>query len=355
MIENIVRGYKVFHKNWMCRDKQYSCPGKFEEDVVPSVCHRGMHFCTDMERCFDYYAFNLENHVAEVVAYGDVDERDGKCATNRLDILREVPWTELLEKLNKGKCCTGLHNTGDFNSGNYNNGSRNSGDDNTGDFNSGYYNSGKRNSGANNGGNYNAGCHNAGDGNTGDFNEGDRNSGDDNTGNYNSGDDNLGSVNSGKYNIGDYNSGYGNVGERNSGTYNVGNFNSGIGNFGNHNSGDWNKTDYSCGCFNTVRQKLYFFNKPSDLTVSEWIGSRAYEVLLGMPAYEIRGLYVSSIAGDETKTNSHVTKAAGKIKGNEKTVVNDWWKDLTDSERSAVMSMPNFDKDIFSEVTGVEL
>ena len=27
----IVNGYKVFNSDWTCRDKQYTCPGKFEE------------------------------------------------------------------------------------------------------------------------------------------------------------------------------------------------------------------------------------------------------------------------------------------------------------------------------------
>lgn len=31
----VVRGYKVFNPDWKCRDKQYTCPGKFKEDVEP--------------------------------------------------------------------------------------------------------------------------------------------------------------------------------------------------------------------------------------------------------------------------------------------------------------------------------
>ncbi len=353
MIENIVRGYKVFHKNWTCRDKQYSCPGRFEEDVVPSVCHRGMHFCTEIERCFDYYAFNLENHVAEVVAYGDVDEKDGKCATNRLDILREVPWAELLGMVNKGKCCTGLHNTGDYNTGSRNTGSRNSGDDNTGDGNTGYYNDGSRNTGANNKGSHNSGGHNSGDFNSGRQNTGDGNSGNFNTGNDNSGNSNTGGGNSGDFNVGFFNSGYGNVGEFNSGTFNVGHFNSGIGNLGDYNSGSWNKADYSSGYFNTAPQRLYFFNKPSDLTEAEWRKSEAYRILMEMPTGKISEMYIAALSSYER--NLYAREAAGKIKGGEKSVVNGWWKGLTDGERSAVMSMPNFDRDIFGEITGIEL
>ena len=36
-MENI-KGYKVFNSDWTCRNKQYTCPGKFEEDVELDVC-----------------------------------------------------------------------------------------------------------------------------------------------------------------------------------------------------------------------------------------------------------------------------------------------------------------------------
>ena len=33
----VVKGYKVFNSDWKCRDKQYACPSKFEEDVIPYI------------------------------------------------------------------------------------------------------------------------------------------------------------------------------------------------------------------------------------------------------------------------------------------------------------------------------
>lgn len=45
----IVKGYKVFDPDWTCspngNTKQYTCPGKFEENINPIGCRRGMHFC----------------------------------------------------------------------------------------------------------------------------------------------------------------------------------------------------------------------------------------------------------------------------------------------------------------------
>ena len=115
-----VKGYKVFNHNWTCRGKQYSCPGTFEEFVSPSVCNVGMHFCKNAADCFRYYDFNPNNHVAEVIAHGTVAEYDNKCATNKLEIVREIPWAEVLEIVNTGKTCTGRCNSGNRNSGDWN-------------------------------------------------------------------------------------------------------------------------------------------------------------------------------------------------------------------------------------------
>ena len=140
--KTMVKGYKVFNPDWTCKGKQYTCPGTFEEDVNPSVCNVGMHFCKNAADCFRYYDFDPNNHVAEVIAHGTVAGGEDKCATNKLEIVREIPWAEVLEIVNTGKACTGRCNSGDRNSGNWNSGNWNSGDRNSGDWNSGDRNSG---------------------------------------------------------------------------------------------------------------------------------------------------------------------------------------------------------------------
>lgn len=71
-----VKGFKVFHSDWTCspngHTKQYTCPGKFEEEGELDICSHGMHFCQTAADCFNYYSFNSENKVAEVIAYGEV-------------------------------------------------------------------------------------------------------------------------------------------------------------------------------------------------------------------------------------------------------------------------------------------
>ena len=160
-MENIVKGYKVFNPDWTCRGKQYTCPGIFEDPGDISVCSKGMHFCKKAADCFNYYDFDPNNHVAEVIAHGKVLEGDDKCCTDKLEIVREIPWAELLEIVNTGYGNSGYGNSGYGNSGSWNSGSWNSGDWNSGSWNSGNGNSGNGNSGSGNSGNGNSGSWNS--------------------------------------------------------------------------------------------------------------------------------------------------------------------------------------------------
>ena len=162
-----VKGYKVFNPDWTCRGFQYEVGKIFEEDVKPSCCDRGFHFCKKAADCFSYYSFNSKNKVAEVIALGEVDTDGKKSCTNKIQIMREIPWQELLTIVNTGKDCTGLCNTGDCNTG----------DCNTGDCNTGDWNTGNRNTGDCNTGDWNTGNRNTGDCNTGDCNKSSFNTG----------------------------------------------------------------------------------------------------------------------------------------------------------------------------------
>ena len=167
-----VKGYKVFNPDWTCRGFQYEVGKIFEEDVKPSCCDRGFHFCEKAADCFSYYSFNSENRVAEVIALGEVDTDGKKSCTNKIQIVREIPWQELLTIVNTGKDCTGLCNTGNRNTGNCNTGDWNTGDCNTGNRNTGNCNTGNCNTGNCNTGNRNTGNRNTGDWNKSSFNTG---------------------------------------------------------------------------------------------------------------------------------------------------------------------------------------
>jgi hypothetical protein len=324
-MSEIIKGFKVFNPDWTCspngNTKQYTCPGKFEEDVTPIRCGQGMHFCKVAADCFNYYSFNPDNHVAEVAAYGEVVEEGDKCATNKLEIIREIPWAELLEMVNTGKGCAGLCNSGNWNSGDWNSGNRNSGDWNSGNRNSGNCNSGNRNSG-------------------------DWNSGDWNSGNWNSGDWNSGNRNSGDWNSGDWNSG-----NRNSGNRNSGNRNS-----GNRNSGDWNNTNFSNGCFNTVEPTIHLFNKPSSWTYRDWLNSEARYLMNQIQGDILEWVYLSDMTDEEKVEHPEAETTSGYLKeldNSECAVI--WWRSLNQRQKNVIMAIPNFDKAIFKEITGIDV
>ena len=167
-----MRGYKVFNSDWTCRGFQFEVGKTYEIEETPVICKKGFHFCEKAVGCFKYYKFDSNNKVAEIEACGELDfEKDGnKHCTNKIKIVRELNWHEVLDLVNTGKDCTGLCNSGDCNSGNWNSGNRNSGDCNSGNWNSGNRNSGDWNSGNRNSGDWNSGDWNYASNCTGCFN-----------------------------------------------------------------------------------------------------------------------------------------------------------------------------------------
>ena len=142
-----------------------------------------------------------------------------------------------------------------------------------GKWNLGFANTGSGNTGSHNCGDFNVGNRNSGKRNLGDFNTGDSNSGIDNVG-----DDNFGSSNAGSHNRGHRNCGDLNIGSYNSGHSNCGHKNSGSFNTGNSNTGNWNIGDRHSGFFNTLPEKIYMFNKPTNLRAEDvkmppWLNS----------------------------------------------------------------------------------
>ena len=281
MNENgVIKGYKVFNPDWTCNPNgkpfQYEVGKTYEEDVKPMVCDRGFHFCEKAADCFNFYKFNPKNKVAEVLALGEVDSDGVKSCTNKIQIVREIPWAELLEMVNTGKGCAGLCNSGDWNSGDWNSGNRNSGDCNSGNRNSGNRNSGNRNSG-------------------------------------------------------DWNS-------------------------GNRNSGDWNKCSFSNGCFNTESPKIYLFNKPSPWTYRDWLNSEARFLLNQIPGDVLEYRWLENMTDEEKAEHPEAETTGGYLKeldNSECALI--WWRGLNDRQKAIITALPNFDKAIFKEITGIDV
>ena len=293
---NEVRGFKVFNPDWTCRGFQYEVGKIFEEDVEPSCCDRGFHFCENAADCFNYYSFNPDNKVAEVIAYGDVVREGDKCCTNKIKIVREIPWQELLTIVNTGKSCTGLCNTGNKNTGDWNTGNKNTGNRNTGDW------------------------------------------------------------NTGNKNTGDWNTGNKNTGNRNTGDWNTGNKNTGDWNTGNKNTGDWNKSSFNTGCFNTEESTIMLFNKPSEWTYRDWLNSDARYLLMDIPKDVVEWVYENYMTEDEKKAHPSYKTTGGYLKIlDESECAQIWWDGLSEADRNKIKSIPNFDIEIFEQCTGIKI
>jgi hypothetical protein len=262
-VQEAVRGYKVFNPDWTCRHFQYEVGKVFEEDVEPLCCDRGFHFCLKAADCFNYYSFNSNNKVAEVVALGAVDysEDNSKACTNKIQIVREIPWQELLTIVNTGKDCTGLCNTGNCNTGNCNTGN----------------------------------C------NTGDWNTGDRNTGD-------------------------------------------------------RNTGDWNSCNQSTGCFCTVQQPIMFFNKPSTWSFEDWLRSDARYLMNQIPKKVVEWVYSEDMTDEEKSAHPSHETTGGYLKVLDESECGQiWWDGLSEHNRNIIRALPNFDPDIFEQVTGIKI
>ena len=321
--------YKVFNPDWRCRGFKYQIGETYEEDVNPSVCDRGFHFCKNLVDCFNYYTFDPKNKVAEIDALGDISEGYDKCCTNKIKIVKEITWYEVLAIVNTGKGNTGFGNSGDWNSGDSNSGDWNSGDSNSGDSNSGNCNTGYGNSG-----NRNTGYKNTGDKNSGNWNTGDKNSGDWNTGDKNSG---------------NWNTGYGNSGNRNTGYKNSGDWNT-----GNRNSGDFNLSENNAGCFNVEEHKLLFFDKETDLTWYQWQNSRAYDLLRNIDSQPTKWVYAEDMTDQEKLDHPSYETTDGYLKELDiNKAYQEWWDQLNGDQKQCIKEIPNFDAKKFEMITGI--
>ena len=302
-----MKGYKVFNKDWTCRNFKYEVGKTYEMDTTEiKLCDRGFHFCEKASDCFQYYSFNPQNKVAEVEALGAI-LTDGKTfCTNKIHIIREITWQEVLDLVNLGKGCTGLRNSGLCNSGD-----RNSGDCNSGNYNSGDWNSGNWNSGNWNSGNWNSGNCNSGNYNSGNWNSGDRNSGDRNSGDWNSGD---------------------------------------------YNSGDWNKSSFNNGCFNTIEPTIMMFNKPSNITYRDWVNSDARYLLNQIPKDVVEWIWSDDMTDEEKTAHPEHETTGGYLKVlDESECCQIWWNGLTNDDKNIIKSIPNFDPKKFFKITGIRV
>ena len=290
---------KGFDKDLRCRGMQFEVGKEYSTGVADadiSLCTNTVfHFCDSLQKVHTHYSVMPEedNRFCEIEVLGALVSDDTKCGSNRIRIVREILGDELniMRGLTDG-------NTGVFNSGNWNSGIFNSGDCNSGIFNSGNWNSGNWNSGSRNNGNWNSGSRNSGD----------------------------------------WNSGRGNSGSHNSGDW---------------NSGDWNSGNCNSGFFCTNSPKLRLFNKETDFTMEEFIKTEWYAVLTSGEF----NLTKWRAYTDEEKAQDERKRFIGGelITIPYKEACANWWASLSEKDKAIIKTIPNFDANIFAEITGIDV
>ena len=230
-----IKGYKVFNPDWTCSGFQYKVGETFTHNGNIKMCGAGFHFCRKASDCFNYYAFNSNNKVAEVEAVGLVETQGDKSVTDKIKIVREIEWQELLTIVNEGEDCTGLGNTGD------------------------------------------------------------------------------------------------------------------------RNTGGWNSADFSTGFFNSKQQPIYMFNKPTKMQRDEIYSLRGLQVL-NWNFENSWWIFSENMSNEEKVAHPEHETTGGYLKTVDfKTACKMMWEKLSNDKKQAVMQLPNFDANVFKEITGIDV
>ena len=166
---------------------------------------------------------------------------------------------------------------------------------------------------------------------------------------------NTGNCNTGNCNTGDWNTGDCNTGNWNTGNRNTGNCNTGDCNTGNRNTGNWNSTNFSNGFFNSKEQPLYIFNNPTDLKRDNISNCRGIQILNWN--YENNWwIYSDNMTDEEKQQNPKYETTGGYLKSVDfKTACKMMWNNLSEGDKLEVKEIPNFDAEVFKDITGIEV
>lgn len=141
--------------------------------------------------------------------------------------------------------------------------------------------------------------------------------------------------------------------DENTGFFNSGYRNSGNCNSGYYNSGDFNSCDYSSGLFCTQDPKVKIFDTETDMTMKEVMQTDWCWMLF---KYSIDLTRWIEYTDEEKQSDKDKDLIGGYLKTyTYKEACKNWWDKYTDKEKAVIMSMPNFDKDKFKQITGIEV
>ncbi len=186
-------------------------------------------------------------------------------------------------------------------------------------------------------GDHSTGYRSTGDGSTGDCSTGYRSTGDGSTGDWSTGDGSTGDGSTG-----DWSTGYRSTGYHSTGHWSA----------GNRSTGDWSTSNYSTGHFSTIDDTGFSaFNKPctrkqwaqADIpswlyfNLTEWVDKEDMTDLEKQdhPTYETTGGYLKVYEYQEAWKKSY--------------------DNATREEQLKIKSLPNFDAEVFYEISGIKI
>ena len=99
------------------------------------------------------------------------------------------------------------------------------------------------------------------------------------------------------------------------------------------------------------------FDKESNWTMQDWLNCNARYILNNCPMNTTKFVSKNEMSEMEKQEHPEYVTIGGYLKTVTVSKANKqaWWNDLKEEERQEVLNLPNFDKDIFFECTGIEV
>lgn len=129
--------------------------------------------------------------------------------------------------------------------------------------------------------------------------------------------------------------------------------NAGSGNSGIRNSGDYNSGNHNSGWLNTVTPPLLLFNKPTTFTREDILSLTGIRII-NRKHVNNWWIYSQDMTDEEKQQHPEHETTGGYLKSvSPQEAYAIMWESLDEKEKDAIRSIPNFDPDIFFEITGI--
>jgi hypothetical protein len=196
------------------------------------------------------------------------------------------------------------------------------------------------------------GYYSTGNHSTGDFSTGNHSTGNHSTGYCSTGFHSTGYCSTGNCSAGFHSTGNRSTGDHSTGNYSTGNRSTGDFSTGNHSTGDFSISNYSTGHFSTEDYSGFgAFNKPC--TLEEWENAKKPELLKLVMTEWIQHYDMTSTEKEE---NLEYETTGGYLRVySYKEAWRNSWDNATDKDKELLYALPNFDKEVFKEISGIDL